>query len=142
MSSTTTTYLNAASTSFPVQALDQYGHLFLGDLSSVTVVSDTPANVAASLSSFADGEATLTLTQAGGEGTAKVTVTDGTVSSSIDVLSYTPVLTSFDIGAAQTPAPTASPAPVASTTTTTSTSAPVSSTTTTTAPAATTTPSA
>ena len=115
--------LNQASTLFAVTAFDQYGIPYTGvDLSNTTCISDTPANVGVSLSSFTDGVATLTLTQGGSEGMANVTITDGSVSLEQQVESYVPVLTSFTIAPQAAPAPT--PAPAASTTTTATTTAP------------------
>lgn len=102
--SSTLTYLGTPSTNFTVAALDQYGQPFIGDLSATTAVSDTPANVGASLGTFSGGQATLTLTQAGGEGTANVTVTNGSISAEIAIESYVPVLTSFTVVLATPPA--------------------------------------
>ena len=89
--------LTKATDSQTVTALDQNGHPYLGDLSSTTVTVDQPGFVGASLSAFVDGVATLTLTQ-GSPGTANVTITNGAITVTESVESYTPVLTSFQVG--------------------------------------------
>jgi hypothetical protein len=116
------TFLNAPTTTETVQALDQFGIAYTGaDLANATVATDTPANVGASLGVFSltTGQATLTLTQAGGEGTANVTISDvalagNTVSLVVPVQSYTPVLTNFTIVSSVT-TPSPAPATTAST---------------------------
>lgn len=111
------TYLNAVTTTETVQALDQYGNPYLGaDLVNTTVATSNPANVGATLGAFdlTTGRATLTLTQAGGEGSSAVTIVNGAVSLALSVLSYVPVLTSFVISAPPAPpAPVVTPTPVA-----------------------------
>jgi hypothetical protein len=95
---TVITYLNGPITTEIIQALDQYGIAYTGqDLTTTTVGSDTPTNVGAALGGFdlTNGQATLTLTQAGGEGDANVTISCGTVSLVVPVKSYVPVLTGF-----------------------------------------------
>ncbi len=92
-------YLSKATTTQTVTAVDQNGRPFQGDLSGVTVASDQPSFVGAALSAFADGVATLTLTR-GDAGSANITIADGAVSVSEAVESYTPVLASFELGAA------------------------------------------
>lgn len=106
--------LNTPSTTFSVTALDQYGQPYTGDMSGLTVTSSDTANVTASISPFIGSEATLTLAQAGGEGHATITLTDGTITAAMDVNSYVPVLTTLSIGAAGTGTPAV--APTASTT--------------------------
>lgn len=81
-----------------VTARDQRGNVFTGDVGSVSVTNDHPEFVGASLSAFANGVASLTLTQ-GAEGVANIAVTNGVVSSPAEVVdSYVPVLAAFQIG--------------------------------------------
>lgn len=92
-------FLKEPTTNQTITALDQNGQPFEGDLSAVTVTSDQPGYVGATLSAFVNGIATLTLVQ-GTPGTANVTITAGTVSVTESVKSYTPVLTTLELGAA------------------------------------------
>ena len=92
-------YLTKATETFVVSALDQNGQPFEGDLSTVTVTSDQPGFVGASLSPFANGNATLTLTQ-GTPGIANITIGNGTIFAGEQVESYVPELAKLEIGPA------------------------------------------
>lgn len=91
-------YLGSPSVPFTLSALDQYGFPYTGtDLANTSISSDNTANVTVNLGSFDPntGEAVVTLTQAGGEGTANITITNGSISLVQPVESYVPALTSF-----------------------------------------------
>ena len=107
-----TKYLNTPTTVELIHAIDQYGFPYTGaDLSATTVTSSIPADVGATLSAFDEtGTAELTLTQAGGEGLATVTVANGSVALVLDVQSYVPVLTGFADAGQMPVAPTPAPA--------------------------------